>query len=66
MQNPTNDNQHWWSVFHFEHGLDSMEERAFLGYLSTRHVDVTALSSEQLDTHWTNFVAWWETSLRST
>ena len=36
MSSPATDT--WWTVFHKEHGRDSEEERAFLGYLYTHDV----------------------------
>jgi hypothetical protein len=36
MSSPSSDQ--WWSAFHTEHGRDSEEEKAFLGFLSTHDI----------------------------
>jgi hypothetical protein len=32
----------WWDMFLLEHGRDSQEETAFLGYLSTNNIPASA------------------------
>jgi hypothetical protein len=59
MTNGTPETQRWWSDWYLVHKLDSMEERAFLGYLTTHGHDRLALSPSQLDTQWAAFQAYW-------
>jgi len=49
-------------LVHFAHGLASMEEQAFLGYLVTQQIAMAALSGDDLTQQYTAFTTWWQAS----
>jgi hypothetical protein len=59
MTSPASDQ--WWSVFLSEHGRDSEEEKAFLGYLSHRDIPAGA-SVDVLAQAYTEFLAYVDAS----
>jgi hypothetical protein len=60
--NSTGETDRWWAKWYVDHGRDNEAERGFLGYLSTRSLHPFSLSAAQLDTQWTNYLAYIATS----
>jgi hypothetical protein len=59
MSSPSSDQ--WWSVFHTEHGRDSEEEKAYLGFLSTHDIPGGS-PAEVLAQAYTEFLAFIDAS----
>jgi hypothetical protein len=59
MSSPSSDQ--WWSAFHTEHGRDSEEEKAFLGFLSTHDIPGGS-PAEVLAQAYTEFLAFIDAS----
>ena len=53
--------ENWWAVFHNEHGKDSEEEKAFLGYLTTHGISGAA-PPEALAAAYSDFLVFVEES----
>jgi hypothetical protein len=61
--NPSPETSRWWSDFFlYQHRKGSTVETEFLGFLATRALHPNALTPSQLDTQWTNFLAFKATS----
>jgi hypothetical protein len=63
MSSPSSDQ--WWSAFHIEHGRDSEEEKAFLGFLSTHDIPGGS-PSEVLAQAYTEFLVFIDASREAT